>query len=95
MPRGGDKHDLSQAMLPGLHRDPRIPPAPPRSWDPLSQHFEPLPGDDHSRLHKGYNAGPPAHLTARANQLLKVSSVSIFILPQTANEICFNNIISS
>ncbi|XP_062850355.1 lysine-specific demethylase 6B [Trichomycterus rosablanca] len=71
MARGGDKLDLPQALLPGLHRDPRMPPAHPRPWDPLRQHFEPLPSDDHVRLHKGYNAGPPAHLTARANQLLK------------------------
>lgn len=72
--RGGEKLDLSQA-LPGLHRDLRVPPAPPRPWDPLGQHYEPLPSEDHSRLHNGYNAGPPAHLTARANQLLKVRKV--------------------
>ncbi|KAG7330337.1 hypothetical protein KOW79_006559 [Hemibagrus wyckioides] len=69
--RGGEKLDLSQTLLPGLHRDLRVPPGPPRPWDPLGQHYEPLPSDDHARLHNGYNAGPSAHLTARANQLLK------------------------
>uniref|UniRef100_A0A8C1ZCQ8 [histone H3]-trimethyl-L-lysine(27) demethylase n=1 Tax=Cyprinus carpio TaxID=7962 RepID=A0A8C1ZCQ8_CYPCA len=66
----GDKQDLSQALLPGLQR---IPPAPPRPWEPTrtGQGYEPLPGDNHNRLHNGYNAGPPAHLTARASQLLK------------------------
>ncbi|KAI7814505.1 lysine-specific demethylase 6B isoform X2 [Triplophysa rosa] len=69
LPRG-DKQDLSQALLPGLQR---VPPAPPRPWEPprTGQGYEPLPGDDYSRLHNGYNAGPPAHLTARANELLK------------------------
>lgn len=71
MTRGGEKLDLSQALLPELHRDLRVPPAPPRPWDPLGQHYEPLPSD-HARLHNGYNAGPSPHLTARANQLLKV-----------------------
>ncbi|TSK77050.1 Lysine-specific demethylase 6B [Bagarius yarrelli] len=56
---------------PVLHRDIRVPPAPLRPWDPLGQHYEPLPSDDHVRLHNRYNAGPSAHLTARANQLLK------------------------
>ncbi len=67
----GDKQDLSQALLPGLQR---IPPAPPRPWESTrtGQGYEPLPGDNHNRLHNGYNAGPPAHLTARASQLLKV-----------------------
>ncbi|XP_060730734.1 lysine-specific demethylase 6B isoform X2 [Tachysurus vachellii] len=69
--RGGEKLELSQALLPGLHRDLRVPPGPPRPWDPLGQHFEPLPSNDHALLHNGYNAGPSAHLTARANQLLK------------------------
>ncbi|XP_073692430.1 uncharacterized protein kdm6ba [Garra rufa] len=66
----GDKQDLSQALLPGLQR---MPPAPPRPWEPTrtGQGYEPLPGDNHNRLHNGYNAGPPAHLTARASQLLK------------------------
>ncbi|XP_060780919.1 lysine-specific demethylase 6B isoform X2 [Neoarius graeffei] len=72
--RGGEKLDLSQALLPGLHRDVRVPSTSPRSWDPLGQHFEPLSSDDHTRLHNGYNAGPPAHLTARANKLLKYGS---------------------
>ncbi|KAK9972142.1 hypothetical protein ABG768_025469 [Culter alburnus] len=64
----GDKQDLSQALLSGLQR-----PAPPRPWEPTrtGQSYESLPGDNHNRLHNGYNAGPPAHLTARANQLLK------------------------
>ncbi|XP_049337835.1 lysine-specific demethylase 6B [Astyanax mexicanus] len=65
LPRGGDKLDLPQALLPGLHR------APPRPWDTVGQHYDQLPKEDHARLHNGYNAGPPAHLTARANQLLK------------------------
>ncbi|KAI4898374.1 hypothetical protein NFI96_012389 [Prochilodus magdalenae] len=69
--RGGDKLDLPQTLVPGLHRDLRPPPAPPRPWEPNSQHYEQLPSNDHSHLHNGYNAGPPAHLTARANQLLK------------------------
>ncbi|XP_043099522.1 lysine-specific demethylase 6B isoform X1 [Puntigrus tetrazona] len=66
----GDKQDLSQALLPGLQR---IPTAPPRPWEQTrtGQGYEPLPGDNHNRLHNGYNAGPPAHLTARASQLLK------------------------
>ncbi|XP_072543507.1 uncharacterized protein kdm6ba [Salminus brasiliensis] len=63
--RGGDKLDLPQALLPGLHR------APPRPWESVGQHYDQLPSEDHARLHNGYNAGPPAHLTARANQLLK------------------------
>lgn len=73
----GDKQDLSQALLPGLQR---MPPAPPRPWEPTrtGQGYEPLPGDNHNRLHNGYNAGPPAHLTARANQLLKVIIDLIF-----------------
>ncbi|MCJ8731424.1 hypothetical protein PDJAM_G00199450 [Pangasius djambal] len=69
--RGGEKLDLSQGLLPGLHRDLRVPPTPPRPWDPPGQHYEPLPSDDHARLHNGYNAGPSARLTARATQLLK------------------------
>ncbi|XP_051953850.1 lysine-specific demethylase 6B-like [Xyrauchen texanus] len=66
----GDKQDLSQAFMPGLQR---VPPAPPRPWEPTrtGQGYEPLPGDEHNCLHSGYNAGPPAHLTVRANQLLK------------------------
>uniref|UniRef100_A0A8C2GHE6 [histone H3]-trimethyl-L-lysine(27) demethylase n=1 Tax=Cyprinus carpio TaxID=7962 RepID=A0A8C2GHE6_CYPCA len=66
----GDKQGLSQALLPGLQR---MPPAPPRPWEPTrtGQGYEPLPGDNNNRLHNGYNAGPPAHLTARASQLLK------------------------
>lgn len=68
---GGEKLDLSQSLLPGLHRDLRVPPAPPRPWDPIGQHYEPLSSDDRVRMHSGYNAGPPAHITARANQLLK------------------------
>ncbi|XP_051578653.1 lysine-specific demethylase 6B-like [Myxocyprinus asiaticus] len=69
LPRG-DKQDRSQALLPGLQR---VSPAPPRPWEPTrtGQGYETLSGDDHNRLHSGYNAGPPAHLTARANQLLK------------------------
>lgn len=68
----GDKQDLSQDLLPGLQR---MPPAPPRPWEPTrtGQGYEPLPSENHNRLHNGYNAGPPAHLTARANQLLKVN----------------------
>ncbi|KAK3567634.1 hypothetical protein QTP86_020425 [Hemibagrus guttatus] len=69
--RAAEKLELSQTLLPGLHRDLRVPPGPPRPWEPLGQHYEPLPSDDHARLHNGYNAGPSAHLTARANQLLK------------------------
>lgn len=71
----GDKQDLSQALLPGLQR-----PAPPRPWEPTrtGQSYESLPGDNHNRLHNGYNAGPPAHLTARANQLLKVNIDDMF-----------------
>ncbi|XP_026122643.1 lysine-specific demethylase 6B-like isoform X2 [Carassius auratus] len=66
----GDKQDLSQALLPGLQRTTH---APPRPWETTrtGQGYEPLPGDNHNRLHNGYNAGPPAHLTARASQLLK------------------------
>lgn len=73
----GDKQDMSQALLPGLQR---IPPAPPRPWESTrtGQGNEPLPGDNHNRLHNGYNAGPPAHLTARASQLLKVIIELIF-----------------
>ncbi|XP_036452577.1 lysine-specific demethylase 6B isoform X1 [Colossoma macropomum] len=69
--RGGDKLEPSQALLPGLHRDPRAPPATPRPWESIGQHYDQLPSDDHFRLHNGYNTGPLAHLTARANQLLK------------------------
>lgn len=71
----GDKQDLSQALLSGLQR-----PAPPRPWEPTrtGQSYESLPGDNHNRLHNGYNAGPPAHLTARANQLLKVNIDAMF-----------------
>lgn len=68
MAHGGEKLDLSQALLPELHRDLRVPPAPALPWDKL---YEPS-SNDHARLHNGYNAGPSAHLTARANQLLKV-----------------------
>ncbi|XP_055054194.2 uncharacterized protein kdm6ba isoform X1 [Misgurnus anguillicaudatus] len=70
LPRG-DKHDLSQALMPGL--PPRLPPAPPRPWEPTrtGQAYDPLPGGDLNRLQISYNAGPPAHLAARANQLLK------------------------
>ncbi|XP_039514467.1 lysine-specific demethylase 6B isoform X1 [Pimephales promelas] len=66
----GDKQEMPQALLPGLQR---MPPAPPRPWESTrtGQGYEPLPGENHNRLHNGYNAGPPAHLTARANQLLK------------------------
>lgn len=66
----GDKQDLSQALMPALQR---MPPAPPRPWEPTRavQGYESLPSDNHNRLRNGYNAGPPAHLTARANQLLK------------------------
>ncbi|KAI5104427.1 lysine-specific demethylase 6B, partial [Silurus meridionalis] len=66
MALGGEKLDLPQALLPGIHRDLRVPQPPPRIW---GQHYEPLPS--HARLHNAYNAGPPVHLTARANQLLK------------------------
>ncbi|TRY87569.1 hypothetical protein DNTS_027012 [Danionella cerebrum] len=64
----GVKQDLSQPLLSGLQR---IPSVAPRLWEPTRTGYEPLLGDDHTRLHNGYNAGPPAHLTARANQLLK------------------------
>ncbi|XP_016143433.1 LOW QUALITY PROTEIN: lysine-specific demethylase 6B-like [Sinocyclocheilus grahami] len=76
----GDKQGLSQALLPGIQR---IPPAPPRPWEPTrtGQGYEPLPGDNHNRLHNGYNAGPPAHLTARASQLLKYGAPHPQLMP--------------
>ncbi|XP_042184229.1 LOW QUALITY PROTEIN: lysine-specific demethylase 6B-like [Oncorhynchus tshawytscha] len=81
--RGGEKLELSQAMLPSLQRgDQQRPPPPPhRVWEQLGQLYDshppphslvPLPGDHAPRLHSGgYSTRPPTHLPSRPNQLLK------------------------
>ncbi|XP_067117463.1 lysine-specific demethylase 6B isoform X1 [Osmerus mordax] len=78
--RGGEKLDLSPAVLPALQREPahRPPPPPHRVWEQLYESHPPpgsgpLPGDHTPRLHNCYNPGPPAphHPPGRPNQLLK------------------------
>lgn len=82
--RGGEKLELSQAMLPSLQRGEQQRPLPPphRVWEQLGQLYDshppprslvPLPGDHTPRLHSGgYSTRPPTHLPSRPNQLLKV-----------------------
>ncbi|CDQ82099.1 unnamed protein product [Oncorhynchus mykiss] len=81
--RGGEKLELSQAMLPSLQRGDQQRPLPPphRVWEQLGQLYDshppphslvPLPGDHAPRLHSGgYSTRPPTHLPSRPNQLLK------------------------
>nr|XP_023993223.1 lysine-specific demethylase 6B-like [Salvelinus alpinus] len=81
--RGGEKLELSQAMLPSLQRGDQQRPLPPphRVWEQLGQLYDshppphslvPLPSDHAPRLHSGgYSTRPPTHLPSRPNQLLK------------------------
>ncbi|XP_055756741.1 lysine-specific demethylase 6B [Salvelinus fontinalis] len=81
--RGGEKLELSQAMLPSLQRGDQQRPLPPphRVWEQLGQLYDshppphslvPLPSDHTPRLHSGgYSTRPPTHLPSRPNQLLK------------------------
>lgn len=71
--RGGEKLELPQPMLPGLHREqqrpPHLHPPPPhRTWEQLGQLYEshlppqghpivPLPNEHSLRLHNGGYAG--------------------------------------